>query len=134
MPRETCQLSGFWKGDPHWQLLPGEAPPQEFRTPSSQRFCITQLGALSDPRLLFSSRRSDGQNQRFPQALDLSPGGLGPSRTASPYLKVSVPCPSSTPDLGASPRRYQGAALHVQGLSPQGTPLPCLDTPRDSPA
>lgn len=63
----------------------------------------------------FSSRRSDGQNQRFPQALDLSRVNLVPSYTPSLYPKVSVPLhtygPWSAPYLRHMPRAGKGPRM-----------------------
>jgi hypothetical protein len=54
------------------------------------RDSFSQSGALPDLRLFFSFRRSDGQNQHVPQALDLSQVDLVPSYTASAHPKVST--------------------------------------------
>lgn len=77
----------------HEICLPSRPP--TLRVTSIQSSQISQLGALPDLRLLFSSRRSDGQNQRFPQALDLPRVDLLPPNTASLYPKVSVPLPTA---------------------------------------
>ncbi|TKC53063.1 hypothetical protein EI555_014657, partial [Monodon monoceros] len=70
---------------------------------------ISQLGALPDLRLFFSSRRSDGQNQRFPQALDLPRVDLAPSQTASLHPKNT--------DLFEMIEKMQGSRMDEQRCS-----------------
>lgn len=77
---------------PPWNLCPLLSPNSEVDS-SSKSSQISQLEALPDRRLLFSSRRSDGQNQRFPQALDLPRVDLVSPHAASLYPKVSAPSP-----------------------------------------
>lgn len=68
----------------------------------------------------FSSRRSDGPNQRFPQALDLPRVDLVPSHTDSLYPKVCEPLqPAPGPETPPSPRAENDccAVLKCSGTS-----------------
>lgn len=108
--RDSVRISGLWGrraclAAPLSKLLlslllgsPGPTPPWNL-SPSSELDSsspsspISPLEALPDLRLFFSPRRSDGQNQRFPQALDLPRVDLVSPPAASPYPKVSARSP-----------------------------------------
>lgn len=102
------------------EICPPLTFPNSESESASQSSQIFQLGALPDLRLFFSSRRSDGQNQRFPQALDLPRVDFVPSHTASPHPKVSARLPPHSPGSGDTPEPRDNVRMTtVQRENPQ---------------
>uniref|UniRef100_A0A2K6RDW0 RAP1 GTPase activating protein n=1 Tax=Rhinopithecus roxellana TaxID=61622 RepID=A0A2K6RDW0_RHIRO len=80
----------------------------------------------------FSSRRSDGQNQRFPQALDLSRVNLVPSYTPSLYPKCCLLLQGSRMDeqrCSFPPPLKVGGPVPLQVLGREG-PFPLILLPQ----
>lgn len=102
MENSGVHTSDLWEGEPTYNPVQGHPLPFFLESsglylpcsPSSQR---TALGDPESSNLrhflisdsFFSSRKSDGQKQHFPPALDLLLVDLVPSHPASPYPKVS---------------------------------------------
>lgn len=106
-PVRICGLWGrrAWLAAPLSKLLlflllgsPGPIPPWNLCPPASPNSAVdssspsSQISPLRRPLTSdsFSPRRSDGQNQRFPQALDLPRVDSVSSPAASLYPKVSA--------------------------------------------